>query len=540
MRKNTIMILACLIFTVILSGCGISKEEAKELSIAISDSPSTVDPQLVSDTNAGFVADCFTSRLYKYNENRELVPCLAKSCDVSEDGLTYTFHLREGLKWSDGRELKAEDFVFAFRRLADPDVGSNAVYLITDCCVIRNVEEVTEGIRPVNELGVYSPDHETFVVELEAPCPYFCALITSANFAPCNEDFYHSVGDNYANSAETMLCSGPYIMDRYEPLAMQIHFKKNPNYFDADKIKVPGINLQVVANQQQALMCYESDMMDITFITGELLELAEGDPELSVFPMASLFYLDINQKTCPELSNKNIRMAISKSIDRDNLCKNLLKAGNTPMTRVIPSDFYIQRDGTDFAKDSGYYDKYALYDPVEAKKLWDQGLSELGVSGMTLNIVYASGNNSLIEAVKDELENTLPGLDVELKTVTGKEMVQRHMSGEYDLIFLGWVADYADPTAFLNQFVSDATDGGYNSPEFDELYEKIQSVDLADDPKTRDEMMHKAEDMIMEDAGLIPIFTRGNTYLIHDNVKGFQQPPTGIGLVVTGLSKEVR
>ena len=540
MKKRYSVFFICLFLAAVLSGCGKSRSENKEISITIPSTPDTVDPQLVAETNSVFVADCFTSTLYEYNENRELVPCLAQSCDISDDGLTYTFHLKKGLKWSDGRPLTAEDFVFALQRLADPDTGSNSVYFITDCCSIKNAKEVSLGTKPVNELGVSSPDDDTFVVELTQPCPYFCALVSAVTFSPCNEDFYHSTGKNYANSAENLLSSGPYIIDRYEPLAMQIHFKKNPYYMDADKITIPGINLQVVANQQQALMCYESDTVDIISISGELVELAEGDPELFVFPQASLFFFELNQINCPALMNRNIRMALNKSLDREDLVNNLLKSGYTSMTRAIPSDFYIQGDGTDFAEGRERYDEYMAYDTVKAQKLWEQGLSELGVSRVSLTMIYNSSQSSFCEAVKAQMEKTLPGLDIELKPVQGKELIQRRMSGNYDMLFLGWVADYADPTAFLDQFISSAHDGEYNNPEYDKICERIQGVEFVGNTAARDDMMHKAEDMLMEDAALIPVFTKGNTFLIHDDIKGFQQPPTGIGLVLRSLSKEVK
>ncbi|MBR6469800.1 MAG: hypothetical protein IKS84_05415, partial [Lachnospiraceae bacterium] len=148
--------------------------------------------------------------------------------------------------------------------------------------------------------------------------------------------------------------------------------------------------------------------------------------------------------------------------------------------------------------------------------------------------------SSFCEAVKAQMEKNLPGLDIELKPVQGKELIQRRMSGNYDMLFLGWVADYADPTAFLDQFISSAHDGEYNNPEYDKICERIQGVEFVGNTAARDDMMHKAEDMLMEDAALIPVFTKGNTFLIHDDIKGFQQPPTGIGLVLRSLSKEVK
>lgn len=269
MKKQSIMVVIFLL-TAVLSGCADAKSAEKELSMEISSSPATVDPQMGVDFNSGLALSFSTACLYKYDIDGNLKPCLAKSYDLSDDGCTYTFHLKDGLKWSDGRLLTAEDFVCGFQRVADPDVGSNAVYLITDNCIIKNAREVNAGKLPVNELGVSSPDNKTFIVELEEPCPFFCSLISRETFAPCNEDFIHSVGKRYASSADTMLYSGPYIMDRYEPLAMQIHFTANPNYVNADSISIPGVTLQVADNTQQAMMCYEAKDVDMIPISGEM------------------------------------------------------------------------------------------------------------------------------------------------------------------------------------------------------------------------------------------------------------------------------
>lgn len=368
MKKYIGMFLLLLALLGTFAGCAASSA-AEELNIILDASPSTLDPQLAGDTDTCFVARFFTSSLYEYNQEQELVPCLAEDYDLSEDGLVYTFHLRKGLVFSDGRPLTAEDFVCAFQRLADPDVGSTVVFFITDSCTIRNAREVNSGTKPVTELGVSAPDDTTLVVELEAPCPYFCDLMTRSNFTPCDVDFYHAVGDSYGSSADTILSCGPYIVDRYEPLAAQIHLKKNPNYIHADEVRTPGVTIQIVGNEQQALMCYQAGSVDIMGLSGTLAELAEGDPELHVFPEAIIVYLKMNEKTVPALANRNIRLALSKCLDREAVCTNVLCSGYSPLTRINPPGFYMDTDGTDFSKDVGRYDEWAACDPEEALRL---------------------------------------------------------------------------------------------------------------------------------------------------------------------------
>ncbi len=539
MKKNILIFYICLFLCCVCTGCGRSKETNKELNLAIGGSPQTIDPQLCTDTNAATVISFMTANLYTYNEKKETVPCLAEGYDLSEDGRTYTFHLKEGLKWSDGSPLTAEDFVCGFQRLADPDVGSGSVFLITDACTIKNAKEINRGELPVNMLGVSSPDDLTFVVELETPCPYFINLLVKENFTPCDCDFYHSMGDNYAKNAESCLSSGPYVLDRYEPLAAQIHFSKNPYYAYADDIVLPGVTLQVVPNQQQALMCFDTGRVDVTSVSGDFLELAEGDEQLHVYPLALLYFMVMNQKSNPALQNRNIRMALSKSIDRDSLVRNVLRKGYSSMTRVVPKDFYIEKNGHDFAEDSSQFDALAGYDPSEARRLWEEGLKELGVDSVSLLLVYTSGESNVMEAVSAQLENTLPGLTIEKKTVSFKQRSQTEKAGEYDLMPYGWVADYADPTAFLGQFISTAYSSAYNNPEYDELYAMAQNEEFIHDLEKRDEVMHRAEEYLIEDMGTIPIYTQGQARLVKKNVKGYQLTAVGGTCIVPAISKEV-
>ncbi len=538
MRKSIYLLFTWLFLCCICAGCGRAAKNSEELNIAIFHAPETMDPQLSQDTDSSFAIQFMSGSLFATNEEMELTPCLAKDYEVSEDGLTYTIHLKENLKWSDGSPLTAEDFVCAFQRLADPDVGSGSVFLITDSCVIKNAREVNAGELPVNMLGVSSPDHETLVVELEDPCPYFLKLLERESFSPCSVDFYHSMGDEYARNPQSILSSGPYILDKYEPLATQLHFTKNPYYAEADKITIPGITLQVIANQQQALMCFDTGSIDATKVNGDLLELAEGDEQLQVFPFAGEYYVYINQRDNPALQNKKIRQAFSMSIDRDSLVKNILRLGNTAVRRAVPPGFYTESDGRDFSEDGQRYEAFAGYDPARAKQLWKEGLSEMGVSSLHISFSYSSSQNNLMEAMAAQLEDNLPGLEVEKKIVSGKNLFQSISKGDYDLLATGWAADYPDPTAFLGLFVSGGGRVSYVNKEYDRLYNLTKDVEYTQNPPKRDELLHKVEDLLMEDVGVLPIFTQGSPWLVSDKVKGFQMTALG-NMIIPALSKEV-
>lgn len=248
--------------------------------------------------------------------------------------------------------------------------------------------------------------------------------------------------------------------------------------------------------------------------------------------------LDVTiQERILDLSNKNIRIAISKSIDRDSIAKNVIRNGYVSMTRVIPRDFYTETSGKDFAEDVSLYDEYIAYDTAKASEYWAQGLKELGVSNISIEFYCSSTQTKIAEAIKQQLEDNLPGLTAELYPLTDKDWMRRMTLGEdYDLILSSWIADYTDPTALYYSCLGSSDNEQYSGSEFKELYNKSQYAKGAE----RDEMLHKAEEILMKDVALIPLFGGEAAYLFSDGVSGFQVTPTGAQTVITGVRKEMK
>ncbi|MBQ7187036.1 MAG: peptide ABC transporter substrate-binding protein [Ruminococcus sp.] len=536
-KKLSLMIAAAFAM-MLLPGCGAdSAERAKELNMRISTPPTTIDAQLVADTMSSTVVRFFTSTLYEYNLNRELVPALAESSEVSDDGLTVTYHLREGLQWSNGSPITADDFVYSFERLVDPATKSGAVYLVTDCCLIANAVKISKGELPVSELGVSAPDKLTFVIDLEKPCPYINSLISVCTFAPCSREFVNSCGSSYATSPETVISCGPYVLDRYEPLASQIHLSPNEKYYDrSDDITRTGVNLQVIGDAQQAIMCYETGMLDILGVSGELADLAEGDDHLMKFSTAQIYRIDINHNSNRFTQNLNIRRAIAKSIDRESIATNVIRSGYTALERVIPKYFYTDANGIDFAADQQLYAEQMGYDPEKAAEYWQEGLKELGESSASLDFVYSASQAKIAEPIARQLETNLSGLELKLIPLPDKEWLRRVSVGDkYDIIMDSWVPDYIDPTALFTTCLGSGDDNMYAGSEFRELYDKSLSASGAE----RDKILDQAEKQLMDDVALIPLFSGERQYIVGDGVSGLQVTPTGVEMIITGLKKEV-
>ena len=525
MRKRTVIanFMAILLSGALLSsGCASGGKGAnspgKELNVGAVGVAQTMDPQKSSDSSSIFCVDPFVGRLYREDEKGGVLPDLAEGYEVSEDGKTYTFTLLSGIRYSNGEPIKAKDFVYGMRRLADPEVGSSAVFLITDSCKVRNAKEVNEGKLPPEELGVKAPDDRTFVMELEAPCPFLTFLLSKPNFSPCDEDFVKKCGAKYGTSPETILSSGPFYVDRYEPMGIQTHYSPNPYYIHRDSVKLSGINIQQVADVQQGQMVYRAGGIDIVAVVREYRELSEGDTELLSRTGGQIAYLEGNFDRCEAWKNKNIRLALSKATDRESLVRNYYK-GCQPLYGLVPATFALDPDGSDYVKDPGRYEDVSGYDPAEAREYLRKGLEELGVEEITFNVIVQSGKQDILEILKNMYETNLPGVHIEFKTMPFGQYLETRTKGDFEMSYMGWAADYPDPDAFL-QLVKPGAQGNlcrYDNDEFASVFEKSEREM---DPVKRSELLHEAEDIAMNDIAILPIYAKGGDWLIADNIDG--------------------
>ncbi len=536
--KKTVAMILCLVMVLSLAGCGAKNSKEESLNISIAGSPATVDPQLVSDQESSHAVSFIVSTLFVFDDDGKVCPGLADSYDVSDDGLTYTIKLKKGLCWSDGSPLTARDFVYAFRRIADPDTGSGVVYYITDYCQIKNAEDINNGDKHIDELGVSAPDETTFVIELVEPCPYMTALLTNYPLSPCNEQFFKNCKGNYATTPETLLSCGPYMIDRYEPLAVQIHYVLNPYYYDADfhKNLPKSITAQVVPNMQQAVMCFETGEFDITEVGGSILEKMSGDKRLISLNQAGEFFVQFGNMKQSDVSNAHIRRALGRSVDRDSIVKDYYKAGAYALKRISPREYYYETDGTDYSGDDSQYEDVTGFDVDAAKKEWEQGLKELGQNSLELDLAFSNSNQAICEILKQDWEKNLPGISIKLVPLPTKEWIVAMTSSKYDMTYTGWNTDYADPTGFYNYFYTGQNgDNGYSNPEVDKMLDESSSGKMASDPAKRNLLLHKIEDILLDDMAEIPLLSTQKSYLTSDGYSDLKLYGNAIGFQLSSL-----
>ena len=312
----------------------------------------SLDPQLATDGTSFEVIADFTDGLMQMDADGQPVPAIAESYEVSEDGCTYTFHLREDANWSNGDPVTANDFVFAWQRAADPATASEYSYMMSDIGQIKNAAEIIAGEMDKSELGVTAVDDKTLQVELTVPVPYFLNLMYFPTFYPVNQAFYEGLAEGtFGTSPDTVLSNGAFILDSYEPAALSFSLVKNPDYYDADKVSLDGLNYQVIKDSQQAFMSYQNGDLDIVKLSGDQVDQVQGDPELSVHGAGYLWYLTLNLDGVPALANQNLRLALTHAIDRTSIVEDVVKDGSLATYTAVPPQFATGPDGSDCSED---------------------------------------------------------------------------------------------------------------------------------------------------------------------------------------------
>lgn len=346
------------------SGSTASTTGSNVLNVMVEVEVASLDPQLATDGTSFEVIANYTDGLMQMDADGQSVPAIAETYEVSEDGLTYTFHLREDAVWSNGDPVTADDFGFGWQRAVDPANASEYAYMIYDVGQIKNGAAIAAGEMDVTELGVTAVDEHTLQVELEVPVSYFLSLMYFPTFYPVNRAFYESLDEGtFGTSPETVLSNGAFILDSYEPAALSFSLVKNPDYYDADNIRLDGLNYQVIKDSQQALMSYQNGDLDITKISGDQVDQAQGDPELSVHGAGYLWYITMNSNDVEMFNNVNMRLALTHAVDRESIVNDVVKDGSLATYTAVPPQFATGPDGSDFSEDQEMFRSTARMTP---------------------------------------------------------------------------------------------------------------------------------------------------------------------------------
>ena len=516
--------------------------EGAELSVMVETPVMSLDPQIATDGTSFEVIADYTDGLTQMDAEGGAIPAIAESWDISDDGTVYTFHLRDDAVWSNGDPVTAADFVFGWQRAVDPANASEYSYMLSDIGQVVNAAEIIAGEKDVSELGAKAIDDKTLEVTLNVPVSYFLSLMYFPTYYPVNQAFYESVGDTFGTSPETVLSNGAFIMDTYEPAATAFHLTKNPDYYDADKIQLAGLSYQVIQDSQQALMSYQTGALDTTLVNGEQVEQVKDDPAFLTVGAGYLWYVSPNIKDVPELANLNIRMALTYAINRADIAESVLMDGSIPTYTAVPLQFATGPDGSDFSADQTMFADYCADDAAKAAEYWAKGLEELGIDSLELDMVVDADDEpqKVAPVLKEQWETTLPGLTVNLTIEPKKQRVEDMQNGDFELGLTRWGPDYADPMTYLGMWITDNANnyGFWSSADYDAIIADCTTGELCTDPEGRWAALYDAEELVMADAVIFPLYTKANAEMISSAVTGIEHHPCALNRVFKNVVKE--
>ena len=502
-----------------LAGCG-SKTDTDTFRFASELDIQGMDSTVVDDGMSFNAIHAITDGLTAVNEKGKTAPAIAKSWDVSDDGKTYTFHLRDA-KWSNGDKVTANDFVYSWRKIIK-DAGNYAYMLGSGGASVKNADALMElGANATDEqmatLGVTAKDDKTLVVELENKVPYFTDLMAFPCYFPQNEKFVEKCGKNYGTKPEYTLSNGAYKMTKWVK-GNKATFTKNDKYYDAKTVATKNLEMYLVQDPKTAAQNFDNGKVDYATINSTLVDKYKGKDTFTTFNEGYLFYLQLNFKN-NTIANKNVREALAYAINRKDLCENVLKDGSKAATGFVPSQLSKSPAGKDFRDDA---DKYVSYDQKKAQEYLDAAKKELGTDTITVDLLYGT-DESPMDTFAEYLQGSftkLKGLKVNMVATVKKDRIyNREASGNFQIACTRWAPDYADPTTFLNVLASSNSNnyGKWENAQYNSLLKQAQNE--TDVNKRWNELL-EAEKVMMDDMPNIPVVQTGTAALQAKNVKG--------------------
>lgn len=489
----------------------------------------TADLSLATDRISFIALNNVYEGIYRLDKDNKVQPAgAAEKAEVSEDGLTYKIKLNKDAKWSDGKPVTANDYVYGWQRTVDPATASEYAYLYAS---VKNGDAIAKGEKDKSELGIKAVSDTELEITLEKATPYFDYLLAFPSFFPQRQDIVEKYGKNYASNSESAVYNGPFVLDGFDgpETDTKWSFKKNDQYWDKDTVKLDSVDVNVVKESPTALNLFQDGQTDDVVLSGELAQQMANDPAFVSQKEASTQYMELNQRDEKSpFRNANLRKAISYSIDRKALVESILGDGSIEPNGLVPADMAKDPSGgKDFAKEAG---SQIEYDTKKAKEYWEKAKKELGISTLTMDILSSDADSSkkTVEFVQGSIQDALDGVKVTVSPVPFSVRLDRSNKGDFDAVIGGWSADYADPSSFLDLFASDNSynRGRYNNAEFDKFVKAASSADATDPEKRWDDMLN-AEKTIMGDMGVVPLFQKSEAHLRAEKVKDVAVHPAG-------------
>lgn len=495
---------------------GSAQAAEQVLNLSVTNELATANPLYMQDIQTTTGAQQYMEGLFRLDEDNVAQAAIATDYQVSEDGRTYTFTLREDAKWSNGDPVTAHHFVYAWQKAVNPDTAAPYSYMFEP---IENASAITKGELDPAELGVEAISDTELVVHLNVPVSYFPEMLTNPYFFPLHEAFVEEQGDAYGTSSESTLSNGPFELSDWEATGQSWSYVKNDDYWDAENVNLEAINVQVIKETATALSLYESGQLDNVHLTGEYALQMQGSEGYLTENIANTTFLQFNMGN-EYLSNLNLRKAINAVLNREELVNNILGDGSRPTTAFIPDDFAVDPEtGADFIEEQP---EFAGFDLEAAQGYLQAAKEELGTDAITLELTADDDENSkkVSQYVQGAIQNNLEGVKVNLVNIPKNNRIAKGASGDFDIILSGWNAIIPDPVNMLDLGHSETTFnfGHFHNAEYDAFLDAAEG-EHANDEILRYEDLRAAETIFVNELGVAPIYHSSEAFLWNPEVK---------------------
>ncbi len=518
MKKSLSLILAlAMVFS--LAAVSAYADGAKEITYSLYSQPDGIDPGITNNSFASdILANAFEGLMTYDTETGSLICGEAESYTVSDDGLVYTFTLRDGLKWSDGSDHTAADYVYSLKRILDPATGAQYVDLVA--AYIAGAAEYYAGeTDDFSTVGIKAPDDRTVEITLYNPTSYFADVLTMWTFSPVQEATVEANGDRWTSSPDTYVSNGPFHVTDMK-LGDSITLEKNPYYYDADKVQLDKVTFRYITDNATALMAYESGEIDGMNVVpaSDYARLKANDDGFVMTPSYGTTYWNFNCAAEP-FDNVLVRKAFNLAIDREVLIEDVLQTDADPAFSFIAPGYVV--DGVDYTEDRSDYGLSAEADPEAAQAALAEAGYPNGEGFPEITLYYYSSDTVALvaQALANMLETNL-NIKVKIENADWAVFYADVLDGKYQLCAMGWSADYLHPMTFLPLAKTDDANNlsGWGNAEYDALVEKVQ---LCTDPSEAIEYVKAADEIAGNEFVFLNLYYKNGTSLMHPYVQGF-------------------
>ncbi|HIS99578.1 MAG TPA: peptide ABC transporter substrate-binding protein [Candidatus Faecaligallichristensenella faecipullorum] len=521
MRKLLAMTLAVLMLVMAMPMLASAEATEQKLVFQMGEEPQVMDPTMNDYASGSYALQNLFRGLYKFAEDGSLVPAMAESYTVSEDGTVYTFTLREGLKWSDGSPLTAKDFEYSWKRVLTPELASETAYTLYG--VIKNgYEAFVEQSCSVDEVGVKALDDLTLEVTLTAPAPYFLSMTASTAFMPVQQATIEANGEDWETDPSTFVCNGPFMVQ--EMLADEKYvFVKNPNYYDADNVKLDVLEYVFLNAPETVLIAFQNGEVDVaTSVNADAIEQYNGSDNMLVSDRIGWRYYEINT-TAEGLTDPQVRRALAMSLDRNVLITAVLQDNMPALKGFIPHGFPDLLDDTKSWRDT--HEDVITEDVAAAQALMAEAGYPNGEGFPTIRLVQEP-TASLVKVAQAMAQMWKQNLGINVEIVTVESGVYwaddtgTRDSGDFEIAYMGYTGDYLDPSSILYNLDSNgsAKNTRWSNEEYDDLMNQLRNGVAGEE---REKVLERAEELLAEEMPVIPVYSYTAQALVSDRVHGF-------------------